>query len=72
MNYYLDIKKVLYYVSTALLKETQGCQLSRTWRDSHTLAFYHALTQLTNLLTHLKKITCILTQLKKIENHCYF
>ena len=32
----------------------------------------HALTQLTNLLTHLKKITRILTQFKKIENILLF
>ena len=31
-----------------------GLQLSRIWRDSH--AFDLLLTQLTNLLTHLKKI----------------
>ena len=37
--------------------DAQGCQLSRIWRDSHAfdLAVTHALTQLTNLLTHLKE-----------------
>ena len=48
----------------------QGCQLSRIRRDSHAFDLLlthsriwpvtHALTQLTNLLTHLKKITRIL------------
>ena len=48
----------------------QGCQLSRIWRDSH--AFDLLLTQLTNLLTHLKEITRILTQFYKIENNLLF
>ena len=48
----------------------QGCQLSRIWRDSR--AFDLLLTQLTNLLTHLKEITRILTQFYKIENNLLF
>ena len=52
------------------LKVTQGCQLSRIWRDSH--AFDLLLTQLTNLLTHSKEITRILTQFYKTENNLIF
>ena len=47
-----------------------GCQLSRIWRDSH--AFDLLLTQMTNLLTHLKEITRILTQFYEIENNLQF
>ena len=50
--------------------KSQCCQLSRIWRDSH--AFDLLLTQLTNLLTHLKEITRILTQFYKIENNLIF
>ena len=52
------------------IQEIQGCQLSRIWRDSH--AFDLLLTQLTNLLTHLKEITRILTQFYKIETNLLF
>ena len=40
------------------------------WRDSH--AFDLLLTQLTNLLTHFKKITRILTQFKKTKMFYHF
>ena len=40
-----------------------GCQLSRIWRDSH--AFDLTLTQLTKLLTHLKKSHAYPRNLKK-------
>ena len=53
-----------------MVTKPQGCQLSRIWRDSH--AFDLLLTQLTNLLTHLKEITPILTQCYKIENNLPF
>ena len=55
---------------SGLYNQPQGCQLSRIWRDSH--AFDLLLTQLTNLLTHLKEITRILTQFYKIENNLLF
>ena len=61
-------KTLPYFICVDLVK--QGCQFSRIWRDSH--AFDLLLTQLTNLLTHLKEITRILTQFYKIENNLLF
>ena len=45
---------------------THMAWFSRIWPVTH------ALTQLTNLLTHLKEITRILTQFSKIENNLLF
>ena len=51
--------------------DVKGCQLSHIWRDSHAfdLLLDHALTQLTKLLTHLRKIT---RNLEKNENNLLF
>ena len=54
------------YAVTGLPTLTHMAWFSRIWPVTH------ALTQLTNLLTHLKEITRILTQFYKIENNLIF